>query len=150
MKGSSTIQFHFPYGQIHLRHRQTLQSFLKQLLKKEGQRLDHVNYIFCSDNQLLELNQSYLRHDTYTDIITFGLSAPSEPLLADIYISIDRVKENARLFKASFTRELHRVIFHGVLHLSGYKDKTKKDAELMRSMEERYLKLYFVPRGTAR
>lgn len=94
------------------------------------------------------MNKQYLNHDTLTDIITFELSPKETPLTSDIYISIDRIKENAKDFHTSFTNELHRVIFHGALHLSGYKDKTKEQAQLMRSKEEEYLKKYLVPRGT--
>ena len=105
--------------------------------------MDEIHYIFCSDDYLLEINRQYLQHDYYTDIITFGLSNPGQPINAEIYISVDRVKDNALEFKTSLKRELHRVIFHGALHLCGYKDKKKADAALMKKMEENYLNRYF-------
>lgn len=127
-----------------------MKNFLHQLLKKEGKEVAHINYIFCKDDYLITLNRTHLNHDTYTDIITFELSAQGEPITADIYISIDRVKENSQTFDTSFNRELHRVIFHGALHLSGYKDKSNPQKQLMRAKEEENLNLYFVPRGTGR
>lgn len=101
-----------------------------------------VNYIFCTDKALLKINQDFLKHDYYTDIITFDLSEGDE-VVAEIYISIDRVKDNARKLGVSFQRELHRVIFHGALHLCGYKDKSPKDSTMMRNREDFYLKKYF-------
>ena len=130
------------------KERQKLKIFLLSLFKKQGRVVDQVNYVFCKDSYLLSLNQQYLRHNTLTDIITFELSAPGQPLISDIYISSERVQENATLFASSFNRELHRVIFHGALHLCGYQDKEKKQAQEMRRMEELYLDKYFVPRGT--
>lgn len=105
--------------------------------------IEAINYIFCDDAYLLKINQQYLYHDTYTDIITFQLSPKGQALLSDIYISVERVRENASLFNTSIKRELHRVIFHGALHLCGYKDKTKADALKMRMAEEKALNLYF-------
>lgn len=137
------IHFHFLKGSNSLSQRGHLKSFISTLFKKEGKRLGEISYIFCSDDYLLEINRQYLKHDYYTDIITFGLSEPGQPINAEIYISVDRVKENAGEFKTSFKRELHRVIFHGVLHLCGYKDKKKEDVALMRKMEEKYLNQYF-------
>jgi len=147
---SNTIYFHFLIAPFFFPRRSRLKDFLKQLFKKEGKKIETINYIFCTDAYLLELNQAHLNHDTYTDIITFELSPKGEPLTADIYISTERVKENASAFHTTFQKELHRVIFHGALHLCGYKDKTKEQAQQMRAMEEFYLNGYFVPRGTAR
>jgi rRNA maturation RNase YbeY len=115
---------------------------------KEGKQVDTINFIFCTDQYLLGLNKKHLNHDTLTDIITFEYNPPGQALLSDIYISVERVKENALVFKTSFSRELHRVIFHGVLHLCGYKDKKPEESKLMRLKEEEYLKKWFVPRGT--
>lgn len=142
------IQFHFLTSPFYLPDRSRLKSYLAGIFKKEGLRIQHINYIFCTDTYLLQFNQHYLKHDTYTDIITFQLSAKGEPLLSDIYISIDRVRENSKTFHTAFKREIHRVIFHGALHLCGYKDKTKKETSLMREMEEYHLNRYFVSRGT--
>lgn len=122
--------------------------FLKRLCMKEGKQVDTINFIFCTDQYLLELNKKHLNHDTLTDIITFEYNPPGQALLSDIYISIERVRENAVVFKTSFSRELHRVIFHGVLHLCGYKDKKPEESKLMRFKEEEYLQKWFVPRGT--
>jgi len=148
-KENAAIHFHYLTKAFNFKNRTHLKSFLKTTAKKEGKTINTINYIFCDDNYLLSINQQYLNHDTLTDIITFELSGKKEPLLSDIYISVDRVKENASIYNTTFTHELHRVIFHGLLHLCGYKDKTKKDAELMRSKEAYYLNKYFVPRGTS-
>ncbi|HEX2609271.1 MAG TPA: rRNA maturation RNase YbeY [Flavisolibacter sp.] len=145
---SSKIEFHYLVDPFTFKHRQKVKAFINRLLKKNHKRVEHINYIFCSDDYLLELNKTHLKHNTLTDIITFELSPKGEDLLADIYISIDRIRENASIFQSSFTRELHRVIFHGALHLCGYKDKSKQDAIMMRSLEEKWLDIYFVPRGT--
>jgi probable rRNA maturation factor len=144
----STIYFHFLAGRFSLTQRTRLKAFIKILFKKEGYRIDTINYIFCNDAYLLEINKTYLKHHTLTDIITFPLYEKGSPISSDIYISVDRVKENAKLFGVSFKEEIHRVIFHGALHLCGYKDKSKGDSLLMRQMEEKYLSLYFVPRET--
>lgn len=103
--------------------------------------MDSINYIFCTDNALLKINRQFLNHDFYTDIITFDLSE-STSVRAEVYISVDRVKDNAQEIGVSFKSEVHRVIFHGALHLCGYKDKSKKEKEKMRRKEEFYLKKY--------
>ena len=139
---ATAIQFHYQSDRFHFPERNRMKEFLLRLLKKEGKKVEHINYIFCTDAYLLELNRQYLKHDTYTDIITFELSEANQPLLADIYISIDRIRQNAQKFETSFSRELQRVIFHGALHLCGYKDKTASDAQLMRKKEDQYLGLY--------
>ncbi|MGN6400064.1 MAG: rRNA maturation RNase YbeY [Flavisolibacter sp.] len=145
---TETIYFHFLIERFFFPQRNRLKDFLKRLLKEEGKKEATINYIFCADAYLWELNKTHLNHNTFTDIITFELSSKNEPLIADVYISVERVKENATTFRTSFQRELHRVIFHGALHLCGYKDKTKEQSQQMRSMEELYLTRYFVPRGT--
>lgn len=103
----------------------------------EKKSLDSIEFVFCSDKYLLQINREYLNHDYFTDIITFPLG--SDPIQANVFISIDRVKENAELYKASFENELHRVIIHGILHLFGYGDKTIQEKEKMRSKEDYYL-----------
>lgn len=128
---------------IDLKNRMRLKGFLKTLFTSEGQTLRNLQYIFCSDAYLLQINQEFLQHDTYTDIITFELSPVLKETEGEIYISIDRVRENASRFKVSEGQELHRVIFHGALHLCGYKDKSRKDAALMRQKEEECLQAYF-------
>lgn len=146
----SPLQFHFLVPPFFFPHRNRLKTFLLELFKKEGKKVEAINYIFCTDDYLLELNQTHLKHDTYTDIITFELSPKGAPLVADIYISTERVKENAKTYRTGFQKELHRVIFHGALHLCQYKDKTKEETQQMRHMEALHLAHYFVPRGTGR
>jgi rRNA maturation RNase YbeY len=128
-----------------LKQRNRLKSFLASTAESSKRPLGSLNIIFCSDEHLLGINRDFLQHDYYTDIITFDLSASSKaPLEAELYISVDRVKENAITLGQPFYRELHRVIFHGLLHLLGYKDKQKKDQALMREMEDRLLGEYFL------
>jgi probable rRNA maturation factor len=143
------IQFHYLGGRFYLPSRTTLKGFILILFKKEGHKVEAINYIFCSDQYLLKINKDFLDHNTYTDIITFQYTAPKLPVQSDIYISIDRVKENARRYHTSFVQELYRVIFHGALHLCGYKDKSDKDVKLMRTKEDFYLAQY-VSRETKR
>jgi rRNA maturation RNase YbeY len=145
------IQFYFLKKMESLRDRVGLKSFLTQLFKKEKRKLIRLNYIFCSDSYLLNINKKYLSHNYFTDIITFPFSEPAQPIVADIYISVDRIRENAATFRTSIKQELHRVIFHGALHLCGYNDKSKSEASEMRKKENTYLSLYldhFVPRET--
>jgi rRNA maturation RNase YbeY len=112
---------------------------LKKVAKKEGYSIVGLNYIFCSDEYLLQINKDFLEHDYYTDIITFDQSEVKGKIEGDIFISIDRVKDNAKTVGSTFTQELHRVLAHGLLHLTGYKDKTPKDAKKMRAKEEEAL-----------
>ncbi|MBL0055271.1 MAG: rRNA maturation RNase YbeY [Chitinophagaceae bacterium] len=144
------IQFFFEGARITLTERTRLKGFLLRLLKRKGKKNPTLRYIFCTDDYLLGINQSFLNHDDYTDIITFDLSENPEDLEGEIYISADRIKENARNLGVTLKRELHRVIFHGALHLCGYKDKTPVDKEKMTREEDKCLKAYFltVPRGT--
>lgn len=137
------IQFATHEVKVTIRNRTKLKAFLKALFQKEGQGLQSLQYIFCSDAYLLEMNQQFLQHDTYTDIITFELSEVPDETAGEIYISIDRVRENAGKFGVSEELELHRVIFHGALHLCGYKDKSKKEVTLMRQKEDECLAEYF-------
>ncbi len=135
------VRFYFEKG-AWLSNRTGLKHFIETLFKKEGKRLSSINYIFCSDKRLLEINRQYLRHDYYTDIITFDLSE-SDQTVAEVYISIDRVRDNAKSLGTSFKEELHRVIFHGALHLCGHGDKAKREKEKMREKEDYYISLYF-------
>ena len=139
---TSLINFFFE-TKATLTNRLALKAFLRTLCRKEGYTINTINFIFCSDEQLLEINRSFLKHDYYTDIITFGHSGANEPIESDIYISIDRVTENALTHREAKYKELHRVIFHGVLHLCGYKDKTKAAKSVMRTKEDYYLDRYF-------
>lgn len=138
----SKVHFYFLKKVPSLKNRTQLKLFLKKLSKLYKKEIDSLNFIFCSDEYLLEINRNHLQHDFYTDIITFDLSE-SKLIRGEIYISTDRVKDNAKTFQTSFKEEIHRVIFHGVLHLCGFKDKSKKEAESMRSEEQKALNLYF-------
>ncbi len=127
-----------------LKQRNQLKAFLKKTAKQSGRPIDTLNIIFCSDTYLLSINQQFLEHDYFTDIITFDLSQSKKgAITAEIYISYDRVKDNAKQMNIPISKELHRVIFHGLLHLIGYKDKLKKDQILMRKMEDKLLTKYF-------
>ena len=128
---------------IRLNDRKRLTQFLISLFKENNLELDRLHYVFCDDDEILTVNQTYLRHDYYTDIITFDMRERSgDPMTADIFISIDTVRSNALLLGESVNRELHRVIFHGALHLCGYNDKTKSEQVLMRGKEDEYLSRY--------
>jgi probable rRNA maturation factor len=135
------IKFNFP-TRIGLQNRGLLKKFLISIIRREGKKLGGLQYVFCSDDYLLAINQEYLGHDLYTDIITFDLSVEDQAIDAEIYISADRVRDNARQYNSSLKEELHRVIFHGVLHLCGYKDKSIKDQKKMREKEDQYLRSY--------
>ncbi|MFM2192141.1 MAG: hypothetical protein RLZZ118_1098 [Bacteroidota bacterium] len=125
-----------------LRNKRKLSRFIDNQIKKTTKKTAALQYVFVSDDALLQMNQQFLQHDTFTDIITFDLSESPDKIIGEIYISIDRVTENANKFSTAYTAELHRVIFHGTLHLCGYKDKTKADKETMRAMEDKWLKAY--------
>jgi len=136
------INFFFSYS-TSLSYRTELKTFIEKIFRKEGKSLVGLNYVFCSDKELLRINKEYLGHDYFTDIITFDLSDSTKKIQAEIYISVERVKENATQFGISFKEELHRVIFHGVLHLCGYADKSTKARIKMRERENFYLNQYF-------
>lgn len=125
-----------------IRNRAKLKKFIEASFRKEKKKLQSLNFIFCTDRDLLEINQEYLNHNYYTDIITFELSEKGRPVEGEVYISVDRVRDNSRQLKESNYKELHRVIFHGVLHLCGYKDKTMEEKKGMREKEEQLLKDY--------
>jgi rRNA maturation RNase YbeY len=124
----------------------TLKQNLKTLARSEGKALKDISVVFTDDDYLLEVNKQYLNHDYYTDVITFDYSVFPE-VSGDIMISLDRVKENADTLSVSFQEELNRVVYHGLLHLCGYKDKSAADEKLMRKKENYYLEL-FVSRET--
>lgn len=112
--------------------------WISNLIEEENYKEGEVNYIFCSDDYLHKINVDFLNHDTLTDIISFDYSVGKE-LHGDVYISIDRVKDNAKDFNVQFKDELARVMAHGVLHYCGYKDKSEEDVKIMRSKEDYYL-----------
>lgn len=128
-----------------LKNKRQLSAFLDSVVERnlDNVKTIRLNYIFCNDDYLLHINKEFLDHDTYTDIITFNLSEKENELCGEIYISVDRVKENAEKFIAPYEQELHRVIFHGLLHLCGFKDKKDADKKEMRLQENLCLKEYF-------
>ena len=138
----STVYFHFlkPFS---LSDRTRLKAFLVSIFRKEKTPLVELSFVFCSDAYLLKINRQYLNHDYYTDIITFNLSENQKLVRGEVYISIDRVRDNARKEKTTFKEEIHRVMFHGVLHLCGFKDKTPSAKSAMRKAENKYLELFF-------
>lgn len=117
--------------------------WLSRVAESEGYSLSALSYIFCNDQYLLDLNQTYLSHDTLTDIITFDY-VEGTVVSGDIFISVDRLKENAAIFKVSFEEERLRVMAHGLLHLMGYKDKTTEDQEVMSNKENEKIKMFHV------
>jgi probable rRNA maturation factor len=137
------IQFYFLDRKPALRERTRLKIFIERLFKQEKKNLGNLSYIFCSDEHLIGINKDFLKHDFYTDVITFDLSSSKSEIEGEVYLSVDRIKDNAKQLGVSFTEELHRVIFHGALHLCGYKDKNKADQTQMRSAENKYLQRYF-------
>jgi probable rRNA maturation factor len=130
------IDFEIPEETIYI-------DWISSVILSENKSEGEINYIFCDDDYLVEINQQYLNHDTLTDIISFDYSLGNE-IHGDIYISIERVRENAEEFKVSFEEELKRVMIHGVLHYCGYKDKSESDVLLMRSKEDEKIKLFHV------
>ncbi|HLI92988.1 MAG TPA: rRNA maturation RNase YbeY [Puia sp.] len=138
---SPTIRFHF-LKKVELRDRSRLKAAVVSLFRAERRKLGEIRYIFCSDKYLLDINRRFLGHDYYTDIITFPLSEPSQPVVAEVYISVDRVRDNAARFHNPLKTELLRVIFHGALHLCGYGDKTAREQVKMRALEDKYVLLF--------
>ena len=137
-----TILFNNADRATSLRFRTKLKAFISKQCQKEGVRIEALQYVFCSDAYLLDINKRFLNHDFYTDIISFDLSEQKGSLVGDVYISIERVKENAKTEGNLYMHELLRVIFHGALHFCGYKDKKPADVKVMRSMEDKWLKAY--------
>jgi len=133
------ISFHIEEIDFELPYANAIASWLGETLKNEDKSLDSLSIILCSDDYLHKLNVEYLEHDTLTDVITFPYSRPEKPIQGDIFISIDRVKENAAQLNISFNDELHRVMVHGLLHLAGYGDKIPEEASTIRSKEDFYL-----------
>jgi probable rRNA maturation factor len=136
------IYFHQADTVNPLKQRNALKVFIEKNVKALSGKQIELSIVFCSDKYLLKVNQDFLQHDYYTDIITFPLSNTKEQIEAEIYISIDRVKDNAKHLGVSNNSELHRVIFHGVLHLLGFKDKTKAQQLEMRQKEDEWLNKY--------
>jgi rRNA maturation RNase YbeY len=128
---------------FRLKDKNKIRHWLEECASQENKQIHQITYIFCSDEYLLELNRTHLNHNTYTDIITFDYTEENN-LIGEIYISVERIKENAKKYKVSFKEELLRVMIHGLLHLSGYKDKTKQEKKQMREKETEKLGLFHV------
>ena len=128
---------------FELKEKLNRKRWLRYIATKAGFNIKELNYVFCSDEYLYQINLEYLNHETYTDIITFDNSEKEFELSGDIFISIDRVNENAKTHNQKIETELSRVLAHGLLHLMGYKDKTKEESTLMRQKEEESINLYF-------
>lgn len=140
MFSDSSIHFFSESIKFVLRDKTKIRKWLMKCSSKERKKIGELNYIFCSDSYLRKINKQYLKHDYFTDIITFPATSVKESLVSgDIFISIERVKENAGVFKVTFNEELHRVMAHGLLHLCGYGDKTEKEVKKMRKMEDEWL-----------
>ena len=122
-----------------LTQKQATRQWLKQQAEAEGYTVGDLNYIFCSDDYVLQVNRDYLQHDYYTDIITFDQSEEDDKLEGDIFISVDRVADNAQQLGISAEQEMRRVLAHGMLHLCGYGDKTDEEAAQMRAKEEEWM-----------
>lgn len=137
------IHFFFNETKITLRGRARLKQFIQGIFKANRKSLESLTYVFCTDDYLLGINREFLRHDFYTDIITFDLSERGQPVQGEIYISIERVRENAIQLGTTLKTELHRVIFHGALHLCGYRDKKKEEKQAMTKAENKCIKHYF-------
>jgi probable rRNA maturation factor len=125
--------------QYILKHKTSIRNWIEATILAEGYQLQELNFILCSDDYLLRINQDYLQHDDYTDVITFDNSEELKMIVGDIFISLDRIKENAVNFRSTTLDELCRVMIHGILHLLGYKDKTKAAKTLMTEKEDFYL-----------
>ena len=136
------ISFNYE-NEFELSNEEQLSNWFSSVIVSEDKKEGEINYIFCDDEYLLSLNEQYLNHDTLTDIISFDYSVGKE-LHGDIFISTERVLENAAEFKVSFEEELKRVMVHGVLHYCGYKDKSEEDEKLMRSKEDEKIKMFHV------
>lgn len=140
-----SISFNQADSKVALANRVALKSFIEKRVKKEGYSIETLTYVFCSDKYLLKMNKDFLSHNYYTDIISFDLSETPGNLIGEVYISVDRVKDNAKTHGTTLKEELHRVIFHGALHFCGYKDKKPADTIKMRQMEDAWLSAYMKP-----
>ena len=132
------VYFHLENINFILSNKSKISNWIKEVILDNNKRSSNINIIFCNDDYLLNVNKKHLNHNYYTDIITFDNSVSTD-ISADLFISIERVKDNANRLKVNFNTELHRVIIHGILHLCGYNDKLEKEKTQMRSLENKYL-----------
>jgi probable rRNA maturation factor len=136
------IQFFEEDIKFTLKEKNKYKRWLKAIAENDGYKITDLNYIFCTDEYLHKINLDYLNHDTYTDIITFDNSEEEKLIEGDIFVSIERIIDNAEKLESGVEKEIQRVMSHGLLHLMGYKDKSKKDKKIMREMEDRCISLY--------
>src|SRR5688500_14339492 len=137
------IYFHYLIDPFYLPRRSAIKKFLLSIFKDYSTAIQNINYIFCADKYLLNLNKEYLNHNYYTDTITFELNAPKDAIEAEIYISIERARINAESYSVPIVNETMRLLIHGALHLCGHQDKSKKEFKEMKALEEFYLKQWF-------
>lgn len=137
----NTIFFHNVGIRPNLNQVKKVKTLIETVFKKEKTEFNRVDYIFCSDNYLLDINRQFLQHDDFTDTITFTLSEKGQPISGEIYISVERIKENAKTFDVPYQNELLRVMIHSALHLCGYEDNSKQKKKIMHERENYYLKL---------
>ncbi|HRH65562.1 MAG TPA: rRNA maturation RNase YbeY [Bacteroidia bacterium] len=135
------MNIHFFKEEVKFRllHQDGLRKWIIKAIRSEGYKLENLNFIFCSDKKLLQMNKDYLKHNYYTDIITFDNSSEKKTVEGDIFISVETVLTNSKRFKTTFQDELHRVMIHGVLHLLGYSDKNPKSQAIMHKLEDKWL-----------
>lgn len=136
------IFFHTKTDNFRVQKKKLTKQWLKKVAESEGRTIGQIDIIFCSDNELLELNRKHLKHDYYTDIITFDYSDKQSIISGDLYISADRISDNSKIFDISEEIELRRVIVHGILHLAGFNDRTDEEIAMIREKEDYYLSLY--------
>jgi probable rRNA maturation factor len=141
----SPVYFFYEEVTYTVKNKIQIRNWISDTIIAEGYQLEELNFILCSDEYLLAMNKQYLKHDTYTDVITFDNSEGLKMILGDIFISIERVQENARQFKTTIQKELCRVMIHGTLHLLGYPDKGKAAKTVMTQKEDQYLALLNLP-----
>jgi probable rRNA maturation factor len=142
MKEKYVVRFFYECESFPFSDRNLLKEFIVKLFKNEKYKLGSLHYIFCTDDALRKMNKKFLNHPDYTDILTFPLSEKGMPVEGEIYISIDRIKDNSLIFNTLFKEELLRVIFHGALHLCNYNDHSSQEIKKMRERENHYLRLY--------
>jgi rRNA maturation RNase YbeY len=142
MKEKNVVRFFYDCPGFYFPNRTKLKRFIPLVFKKEKRAFSALRYVFCTDEALRKMNIKFLNHSDYTDILTFPLSEKGKPIEGEIYISIDRIKDNSLIFNTSFKSELLRVILHGALHLCGYMDHTNSQKKKMREKENFYLSLY--------
>lgn len=135
------ISFFIEVGAFSLNQKAKLKKWISEVIILHEKQVGNINFIFCDDEYLLDINKTYLAHDFYTDIITFDQSELPNKIEGEIYISVERVKDNAQEINENFELELKRVIIHGILHLIGFKDKSPKEKKKMRALENKMLQL---------